>query len=159
MKEYMQQYNRVKRFYSKITTQNLNQIDFEDYLWAFFQNCWHLKDWIKNDPTISKNIKNKIEKEVKQYDSLMIVADLANRSKHLDLNFKRKDADITKKDVSIHVPCLHLNIKTGESFSTGDSFSEYHYTIATQTGLEYDALQIAKNSISDWNKIRAKFNI
>ena len=159
MKEYIQQHDRVKRFFSRLTNQNRSQIDYEDDLWAFFQNCWHLKDWIKNDSTISQNIRDKIENEVKKYNSLMIAADLANRSKHFALTSKRADANITKKSVTVHTPCFHLNSKTGESHSVSECRSEYFYTIATDDGSEYDAFQIAQNAIADWDKIIKQLNI
>ncbi len=165
MNEYTQQYDRVKRFFSRLTNQNRSQIDYEDDLWAFFQNCWHLKDWIKNDLTIPQNIgkifEDKIENEIKKYNSLMIAADLANRSKHFNLTPKRLDANITKKSVTVHVPCLHLhlNSKTGESHTVGECRSEYFYTIETKDGSEYDAFQIAQNAITDWDTIIKQLNI
>ena len=159
MKEYIQQYNRVKRFFSRLADQKRPQTDYEDNLWAFFQNCWHLKDWIKNDPTISQNIRDKIENEVQKYDSLMIAADLANRSKHFTLTSKRTDANITKKNVTVHPPFFHLNSKTGESHTVGECRSEYFYTIATDDGSEYDAFQIAQKAIADWYKIINQLNI
>jgi hypothetical protein len=167
MNEYKQQYDRVKRFFSRLTNQNHSQIDYEDDLWAFFQNCWHLKDWIKNDLTIPQNIRGIIEKEARKYKSLRIAADLANRSKHSKLtpehlkDPKCLDAKNTKKSVTVHVPCLHLhlNSKTGESHTVGECRSEYFYTIATKDGSEYDALQIAKKAITDWDTIIKKMNI
>ena len=162
MNEYKQQYDRVGRFFNRLTNQNRSQIDYEDDLWGFFQNCWHLKDWIKNDLTIPQNIRDKIEDEVKKYKPLMIAADLANRSKHLTLNRQnRLDAKNTKKSVTVHVPCLdlHLNSKTGESHIVGECRSEYFYIIATKDDLEYDAVQIAKKAIADWDTIIKKLNI
>ena len=92
----------------------------------------------------------------------MIAADLANRSKHLTLKRQnRLDARNTKKSVTVHVPCLslHLNSKTGESNTDGECRSEYFYTIATKDGSEYDAVQIAKEAIADWDTIIKKLNI
>lgn len=105
MNQYSQQYERVKRLFSGLTNKSYSQIDWEDNLWSFFQNCWHLKDWIKNDSTLSQSIRNQIENETKNYKNLMTIADLANRSKHLTLTFKRVNANITGKSVTIHVPC------------------------------------------------------
>ena len=90
----------------------------------------------------------------------MIAADLANRSKHLTLNSQnRLDAKNTKKSVTVHVPCLHLNLKTGESHTVGECRSEYFYTIATEDGSEYDAFQIAQNAIADWDTMIKQLNI
>jgi hypothetical protein len=163
MNEYKQQYDRVGRFFSRLTNQNRSQLDYEDFLWAFFQNCWHLKDWIKNDVTIPQNIRDKIENEVKQYNSLMIVADLANRSKHLALTRNiHEDARHTKTDVTVHVPCFHLHLALGPGepqTTVGECRSEYFYTIKTKDGSEYDAAQIAEKAIADWDTIIKKLNI
>ena len=164
MNEYKQQYDRVVRYFSRLTNQNRSQIDYEDDLWAFFQNCWHLKDWIKNDLTIPQNtgkiFEDKIENEVKKYKAIMIAADLANRSKHLTLKRQnRLDAKNTKKSVTVHVPPFRLNSKTGESHTDGECQSEYFYTIATEDGSEYDAFQIAKKAIADWDTIIKQLNI
>jgi hypothetical protein len=35
-------------------------VDYQDDVWAFFQNCWHLKDWVKHDPLVPKDVKDRI---------------------------------------------------------------------------------------------------
>jgi hypothetical protein len=52
-----------------------------EHTYAFFLNCFHLKDWLESDPTFAK------AKEVEQYvsttPSLKMCADIANAAKHL----------------------------------------------------------------------------
>ena len=82
MPAYMEQLNRVRRMLERINrNQNRSADDYGDDVWSFFQNCWHLKDWIKNDPHIP--IHGSIEDLVKTSPPLMICADLANGTKHL----------------------------------------------------------------------------
>lgn len=157
--EYIQQYERVQRFLLRLKNQNRSQIEYEDDIWAFFQNCWHLKDWIKNDTTISSSAREAVEGEVKNYNSLMIAADLANRSKHFDLTFIRLDANITKKSVTVYPPLLIHNSKKGEIALNGKCRSEYHYTITTQDKSEYDVLKVANKAVEDWDIVINKLGI
>jgi hypothetical protein len=56
MSSYLEQYKRVKRWHARFAAINngLEHTKSSDYyadeVYAFFQNCYHLKDWIKNDP-------------------------------------------------------------------------------------------------------------
>lgn len=66
---------------------NLN--DYEDDLWAFFMNCWHVKDWVKNDALLPEALRKTV---VAAADSraaspmVAVCADVANGIKHLTLN-------------------------------------------------------------------------
>jgi len=158
--EYMKQYERVKRFLARVEDQDREQISYEDDLWSFFQHCWHLKDWIKYDSSLPQSVSDKIESEVKNYKWLMIAADLANRSKHSQLQkFKRVDADVKSVGVTVHVPTLHRNVQKGETTTVGECRSEYHYTISTDDGSEYDALKVARNAVRDWEQLIDKLGI
>ena len=160
MSEYMQQLERVKRFLRRIEDQNRNQIEYEDDLWSFFQNCWHLKDWIKNDICVPQVVRNKIENKVRESQSLNITADLCNRSKHLYLKPKsrRVDADIKSMDVKVHVQTLTVNSQTGET-TGGEGRSEYNYTVSTEDGSKFNALDLARHAVQDWEHLIAELNI
>jgi hypothetical protein len=60
---------------------------YHDDVVAFFQACYHLKDWLKKDPA-SHDKAADVEKFVEQTDCLQLAADVSNRSKHglADLN-------------------------------------------------------------------------
>lgn len=138
MGNHNQQFERVKRLLKRIENQNRNQIDYEDDLWFFFQNAWHLKDWIENDASLSAVTRNGIEKICKAYPRIMICADLANRAKHSELTRKiRTDAKHTRTDVTIKI-------------GIG---SEYRYIITNKDKTEYDALELAKEIVTDWEEI------
>lgn len=95
------QYERFKRSYARVTGPYRSSIEYDDDLHHFMQDCWHLKDWIKNDP--SAGIGNAIEVQVCAYKSLLIAADLANGSKHLSRKNDRVGAYITSIGVSVHL--------------------------------------------------------
>ena len=72
---------------------------YEDDLYHFFQDAWHLKDWIKNDPAAKVKAPN-IEKDLEADGAFMITADLANGTKHRVLTiekFIRKGAVIVER--------------------------------------------------------------
>jgi hypothetical protein len=62
-----------------------------DNLYHFFQDCWHLKDWIKNDNTLSQTTQDAIVTEAEKTESLNFCAELAIESKHLVLTHPRKE--------------------------------------------------------------------
>ncbi|MBI5674920.1 MAG: hypothetical protein HZC48_03675 [Nitrospirae bacterium] len=144
----------------KIKNQDRDSIEYGDDILGFFQNCWHLKDWIKNDPALPNKVRDNIEREVKNYNSLMICADLTNRSKHSELTRKiRKDAKITKMVIIAHVPalaiCLNPYPKQLEPQEKG--YFEHPFYIETSDGSKLDGLSIAIQAVDDWEKILSKF--
>jgi hypothetical protein len=56
------------------------------------QVAWHLKDWIKNDQSVDESCRNLVADEVHKCDPLLIIADLANCTKHLVLENAKTDA-------------------------------------------------------------------
>jgi 23S rRNA maturation mini-RNase III len=85
----MEQFERVKRYYERFKEIDegkqhcLNSAYYEDDVYSFFINCHHLKDWIKNDPTVAINKKD-VEDYVKANSALLICADMCNGAKHLE---------------------------------------------------------------------------
>jgi len=54
-----------------------------DDFYAFFVTCFHLKDWLKNDPGVPKPTGEQAETLVNNRQSLRVCADIANGVKHL----------------------------------------------------------------------------
>src|SRR5271157_2999438 len=91
---YQEQLARVRRSLARVESSSVNpklelppekQTEYEDMLFTFFQNCWHLKDWIKNDAAAPATLAAPIERLCRQYQSLLLSADIANGAKHLKL--------------------------------------------------------------------------
>jgi hypothetical protein len=160
---YKEQFQRVLRYLEKVKNQNRGTLEYSDDIWAFFQNCWHLKDWIKNDPGLPQKIRTSIEKEVKKYDSLMICADLTNRSKHLALEpgSIRKDAKITGIDVTVHAApiTIYLNREPDNSDIQETGYVEHPFYIETSDGKKMDGLSVAIQAVDDWKKILQKLSL
>lgn len=99
MAKYEEQLARVKRYYERFkrlndgkATEELSEADVDD-VYAFFQNCYHLKDWLKNDPAYKSHTPQQIEGHVNSTPDLCICADICNGSKHLSLNRLRSGSE------------------------------------------------------------------
>ena len=113
-----EQFARVERRLERVrSNRNRVLVEYEDDVWNFFQNAWHLKDWVKNDSDLSQQHRDAVENDVSAIEIFQICADLANRSKHLCLTRKRLDADISKRSTHIHSGTVHL-----------DDWRTYQYT-------------------------------
>lgn len=139
MPGYMDQLNRVGRMLNRINRQDRSPIEYGDDIWSFFQNCWHLKDWVKNDPSVPLHVRDSIEQLAAASPPLRICADLANATKHLKLKNPRVGAKPSHYNMAI-VP--------GES-------SKVEYIVGTGRGTQQDSLDLARKCLSEWERILA----
>jgi len=94
---YRDQLDRVLRYLDRGLAgeggQNQRHIvDYQDDVWSFFQNCWHLKDWIRHDPEIEDDAKARFKAAVENSPVLAIANDMADGTKHLELHESRAGA-------------------------------------------------------------------
>ena len=159
---YLDQLDRVRRALKKlenlgtvIATENVTipadkQMDYVDALHAYFQYAWHLKDWIKNDdaaPATLRAAVRRMETEQDWINSLMLCADVANGSKHFRLTRNsRLDAKM-QAQIMIRIVDQVFDKNQG---STSVGFS---YQIVEPSGTTYDALDLARQSLSDWENL------
>lgn len=88
--KYLEQWERVKRWHARL--QNFNSFktsataeEVQDNLYAFFLNCYHLKDWLKQSfPEKSAKVEALYDKN-KGVLCLKICADMTNANKHTRL--------------------------------------------------------------------------
>ena len=139
MLKYMDQLDRVRRMLDRINRQDRSPIEYGDDISSFFQNCWHLKDWVKNDPSVPSGVGKSIEKLVAASKPLMICADLANATKHLKLKNPRAGAKHS-----------HWNI----AVTPGES-SKVQYLIDTGSAIRQDGLDLARKCLLEWERILA----
>lgn len=122
-----------------------------DTIYTFFQNCFHLKDWMKEDSDIRILVSSKdIEDFVNQDSYLTICADLCNGSKHSRLKYNiRQD-----KDTDVEATCYVLRQEEDlEELSVSGAF------LVICSGREYDALELAKSCIERWDDFIAKYGL
>jgi hypothetical protein len=91
---YVEQLERTRRALSRLRDiysgcrHDRPSEEYRDDVLCFFQNCYHLKDWLKNDPSRLFRADD-VEKHVNQNRELQLCADLCNGSKHLVLSKPR----------------------------------------------------------------------
>jgi hypothetical protein len=152
-----EQFYRLKRWYQRLEMINNNQIKnfnstyhYEDEFYAFFLNCYHLKDWIKNDESIIS--KGDVEDFINKNNCLRICADICNGQKHLKLHRTRSECipKLGKRD-------LHFEYKK-ENPSTWSMIGMKFY-IKTEIGI-IDAFELASDCMEKWQEfIEKKINI
>jgi hypothetical protein len=140
---YREQYERMKRWYSCFAETDAGRSHdaassdfYTDEIYAFFLNCYYLKDWIKHDGTVSPAVQNAIESHVNSSRPLRLCADICNSLKHLRLSrpqqsrsrenpsFGKKhiDFDITGPVLpKIRVKYVIDTYRNGRRVSTGGS--------------------------------------
>lgn len=107
-----------------------------DFFFHFFQDGWHLKDWLKNDPE-SAPMAIDVEAFVDSTPCLALCADLANGSKHLELNRSRAGD-------------LGTGIKSGAVVYEGEEMTA-SFTIEVG-GATRDALDLAREVVDAWGQ-------
>lgn len=132
------QYDRMRRSYERVTGPYTSSVEYDDALHHFAQDCWHLKDWIMNDPAIA--IGKAIEGHVEAYRSLRIVADLAIASKHLTrTRTNRVGANVTSTSVTVHL-CQNRPADISYVISLADGTSTSADAVVRQAVIDWDAL-------------------
>ena len=143
MRTYREQFERVERFLDRVRRKETDTVEYMDDLWAFFQNAWHLKDWVKYDSSIPKDKSGRIIKAAEASDVIQICADLANRSKHLALTRKdRKGADVTGRNITIVIG--------------GNTSSKITHNVGLNDGSVVIAQYVAEQIVVEWAEILTK---
>lgn len=101
------QWARIERGYRRLPglggpdrTSTVTSDDLRDDVVHFFMDCYHLKDWLKNDPAVT--LSQDVERYVEQSAPLCVVADVANGQKHLKLKTtKTGDLSTSLGDVTL----------------------------------------------------------
>lgn len=136
-------YERLTRSHQRVTQPYLSSVAYNDDLHHYFQDCWHLKDWIKNDP--SSGASGTIEQEVQAHKALRVVADLANAAKHLDRHTHREGAYVTSTDVTVHL---------GQNKPI-----DLRYTVSLADGSMLSAQDLVHEAFAAWQTILAKLDL
>jgi len=136
-------YERLARSRQRVMQPYTSSIAYNDDLQHYFQDCWHLKDWIKNDP--STGARSRIEQEVQAHRALRVVADLANAAKHLDRYAHREGAYVTSTDVTVHL---------GQ-----DKPIDVCYTVSLADGTTLSAQDLVHEAFMAWQTVLAKLGL
>jgi hypothetical protein len=149
MKSYREQLDRLLRSYERFRhidegrRHNMTSADYEDEVYAYFMNCYHLKDWLINDPDFSASSRD-VESYINNNKELQICGDICNAHKHLVLNRPRSEEDPIFGAKKIH---LHLG--------GGEAELKIKFTIDTTSGL-LDAFELATKCLELWKTFIAE---
>ena len=78
-----EQYDRIQRWYTRLTEATAADDRHVDDYYAFFVTCFHFKDWLKEDKSVDRAVAKDAEVWVSSITSLSLSADLANGIKHV----------------------------------------------------------------------------
>jgi hypothetical protein len=157
MNRYEEQIGRALRYYGRFKRLNDGMVhdrmsdEYIDDVYAFFQFCYHVKDYLVHDPGYTKHTDQQIEDKVTNTPALAICADLCNGSKHLKLK-KLRSGDqpkLGRKDVTLHL--------TDHIIIAGGPPKEASTKISIQVEVEHkgqtlDAFQIATDAMDAWTQ-------
>lgn len=152
-KKYVEQLERVKRLHQRFKKINDGfehtqaSQNYDDDVYAFFLNCYHLKDWIKNDPYCAAW--PDVEAFINANQDLQVCADLCNGLKHLVLTRPRSAGSPQFAGEKIS-----LNISDGLGVQASVSIA-ISYEIATTNRDTLDAFSLASSCVSAWEQFIA----
>ncbi len=142
------QYELMKRSYARLSNRYTSSVDYDDDLQHFFQDCWHLKDWIKNDKNVASSVRDSVGKEVNGRTALCIAGDLATGCKHLVLDRGRrkssKGAEVISKSVTV---------------ALGDGRANTYHVIRLDNGSFLSAQDAARNAYTEWDAVLRKLGL
>jgi hypothetical protein len=139
-----QQWKRVGRWFSRFREtasgrdHHRESEYYQDEVYTFFQNCHHLKDWLKND-SASADATSDVEDFISSSPPLRLCADLANGSKHLKLTRRARVDPKTK------IGSRHFSLELGD----GRPRIAAKYQVEA-AGKRQDAFWLAKECMSEW---------
>jgi hypothetical protein len=134
---HIDQWHRLGRWYARILRQPpIDPVEYDDFMWAFFQNCWH--------DTLCEADRNGIEKILKTHQVMLDLADLANGTKHMALDRPRAGTGTTPGHRS-------LEVHGGQPEKT-----QLHYYVRRDDGSFVKALDLAGEAMGIWHDIIAK---
>lgn len=110
-----EQYERMQRSYTRFCATSTGAIsvpsaEARDDLIHFFQDAFHLKDWLRQDPA-TRPVTGTLDADVTADDSLTMCADLCNGSKHLSSRPGRRQgprAEFAGQGVTVHGPVIQV---------------------------------------------------
>jgi hypothetical protein len=149
-----EQYDRMQRSYEHLVAVSrgehpdaLSSDTAHDVLYHFFQDAYHLKDWIA---ATMPAIRGQIEERIKDSKPLCLCADLCNGTKHLRLDPRRKlrtgdhATAFTAQDVTVRPAAA------GSGQPPRPALHAWHFTSQRETR---DALTLAGEVINEWNSV------
>ncbi len=141
------QWRRVERSFTKLSRPYNDTERYDDDIYHFFQDALHLKDWIKNDRSLPKGIRDQVEGQIENVRALRIAADFANGTKHMVRSWSRREnAQFTLRKVTVSL---------GDPKASG--LQERVLTLADGTQITTEIL--AKEVMAEWKLLLSGWSL
>jgi len=134
----MRSYERLKRVNTD-TGNHISNTDARDTTRDFFNNCYHLKDWLKKDPLL--HLQTSVEDFISNSTPLSLAADFCNAHKHGGLDRGGRSGKEIER-INTHV---RMDL-TPRGFVASSSLE------ITISGQKYDAFDLATQCLAEWEK-------
>jgi hypothetical protein len=112
----------------------------------FCGHCYHLKDWLKNDPTVPATAQQKAESYARKSAGIALAGDVANTYKHRNRRPGQTVAHVAQVALSKD------GAKTQATF-------RIDYTRPDSTTGSVDALELAKQALMEWRAFFGSHNL
>lgn len=156
MARWPEQMDRVERCLERVHAANKQRLDVteqEDALWTFFQQCWHLKDWIRNDPEVAGSLDpDELERAVEGSHALSLVGRLARRVKGLELERSRRESELVSAQSAISIREV---LGRGEAEPEDD----WDWKVVVPDGPDRWAMDVARDAVADWSWIVSELDL
>lgn len=163
MTKSQEQFSRMMRWYQRFEELN-NGIPhsrpsdfYEDDVYAFFFNCYHLKDWLINDSTLPETVRDAVENYINESPTLGLTADICNSLKHLVLHKKKRtnqNPTFTNKAFSLE---FNETINPSQPLDA-KAVIRVKFNIETKDGVR-DAFEIATEAMVAWKEFFTTHNL
>ena len=123
---------------------NASSDEARDALYHFFQDAYHLRDWLRNDDSLTDSRK-KVASRFGRKKFLRICADLCNSTKHYAL------IDSWTGDLSTAFIGQDVTVRPAAAGSGQPPRPALHAWRIESRGSQYDALTVAGEVIRTWD--------
>jgi len=134
-------YDRMKRWYERVVNSSGRPEVDVDNAYVFLLFCYHLKDWIKNDVSIDKQVRGAVENFVNT-TCIALAGDVANGVKHL----------IRDRQEHVRVdPAARVSASYSPTWALGESPLGVTLVIVGDQ-IRYDARDVAGQCAAAWDE-------
>jgi len=145
-----EQYDRMHKSHRKLRTVSRGEgtlsssDEARDALYHFFQDAYHVRDWVQNDQ------QSRIERiSIKDSDVLCLCADLCNGTKHLKL----KESHCWTGDTSTTFTSQSVAVRPGAAGSGQPPQPALYWWTVESKGKQYDAVELADQVVRAWDDV------
>lgn len=139
------QFARTRRWHARLQKVQTDSVkfgirqDFEDHIYAFYQNCCHLREWLSKSGAVPEA---DIAQLVAAHEELQLCRDVCNGTKHMVISRPSVDADFyTFREYDyLHIPSPSDGPHSTERFNM------------RAAGRKHDMFELADSCMEIWTE-------